>query len=40
MPIIGVVSADSTRNLYVETLGFTHVMGMVGKDGQFDFCTS
>ena len=39
MPIIGVVSADRTRNLYVETLGFTHVMGMVGKDGQLDFCT-
>jgi hypothetical protein len=21
-------------NFYVDTLGFTHVMGMVGKDGQ------
>ena len=39
MPIIGVGSVDKARNFYVDTLGFTHVMGMVGKDGQFDFCT-
>ena len=39
MPIIGVGSVDTTRNFYVDTLGFSHVMGMVGKDGQLDFCT-
>src|SRR2546426_6424811 len=39
MPIIGVGSVDRARNFYVDTLGFTHVMGMIGKDGQFDFCT-
>ena len=39
MPIIGVLSVDAVRNFYVDTLGFTHVMGMVGKDGQLDFCT-
>jgi uncharacterized glyoxalase superfamily protein PhnB len=39
MPIIGVGSVDRARNFYVDTLGFAHVMGMIGKDGQFDFCT-
>ena len=39
MPIIAVGSVDAIRNFYVDTLGFTHVMGMVGKDGQLDFCT-
>lgn len=39
MPIIAVPSVDATRNFYVETLGFQHLMGMVGKDGQLDFCT-
>lgn len=39
MPIIAVPSVDATRNFYVDTLGFQHVMGMVGKDGQLDFCT-
>ena len=39
MPIIGVESVDAIRNFYVDTLGFHHVMGMVGKDGQLDFCT-
>ena len=39
MPIIVVGSVDEVRKFYVDTLGFTHVMGMVGKDGQFDFCT-
>lgn len=39
MPMIVVGSVDTIRNFYVETLGFTHVMGMVGKDGQLDFCT-
>lgn len=39
MPIIAVASVDATRNFYVDTLGFRHVMGMIGKDGQLDFCT-
>jgi uncharacterized glyoxalase superfamily protein PhnB len=39
MPIIAVESVDEIRNFYVEALGFDHVMGVVGKDGQFDFCT-
>ena len=39
MPIIAVPSVDEARNFYVNTLGFQHVMGMVGKDGLLDFCT-
>ena len=39
MPIIGVDSVDEVRNFYVDTLGFEHSMGVVGKDGQFDFVT-
>ena len=37
--MIVVPSVDAIRNFYVDSLGFTHVMGMVGKDGQLDFCT-
>lgn len=37
MPIIRVESVDLARDFYVDTLGFSHVMGMVGKDGQLDF---
>ena len=39
MPMIVVASVDAVRNYYVDRLGFSHVMGMVGKDGQLDFCT-
>ena len=39
MPMITVTSVDDIRNFYVDRLGFSHVMGMVGKDGQLDFCT-
>jgi uncharacterized glyoxalase superfamily protein PhnB len=39
MPIITVDSVDQERNFYVEQLGFDHVMGVVGKDGEFDFVT-
>jgi PhnB protein len=39
MPIITVESVDAIRQFYVETLGFDHMMGVVGKDGQFDFVT-
>ena len=39
VPIIAVGSVDEIRSFYVDTLGFDHVRGVVGKDGQFDFCT-
>lgn len=39
MPIITVDSVDRIRDFYVETLGFDHLMGAVGKDGRFDFVT-
>jgi uncharacterized glyoxalase superfamily protein PhnB len=39
MPIIAVDSVDDMRNFYVDTLGFNHMMGVVGKDGQLDFCS-
>lgn len=39
MPIIAVPSVDDVRNFYVDTLGFSHQMGVVGKDGQLDFVT-
>ncbi len=39
MPMIAVDSVDTARNFYVDKLGFEHVMGMVGKDGQLDFVT-
>jgi uncharacterized glyoxalase superfamily protein PhnB len=39
MPIIAVDSVDAVRDFYVDKLGFQHVMGMVGKDGQLDFVT-
>jgi uncharacterized glyoxalase superfamily protein PhnB len=39
MPIIAVESVDEIRSFYVDRLGFDHVMGVVGKDGQLDFCT-
>ncbi len=39
MPIIGVPSVDEIRNFYIDQLGFEHVMGVIGKDGQLDFVT-
>ena len=39
MPIIAVGSVDEVRKFYVERLGFDHLMGVVGKDGEFDFVT-
>jgi uncharacterized glyoxalase superfamily protein PhnB len=39
MPMISVGSVDQSRSFYVEKLGFSHMMGMLGKDGQLDFCT-
>jgi uncharacterized glyoxalase superfamily protein PhnB len=39
MPMIYVDSVDDARAFFVERLGFGHMMGMLGKDGQLDFCT-
>jgi PhnB protein len=39
MPMISVDSVDQERAFYIEKLGFNHMMGMLGKDGQLDFCT-
>ena len=39
MPMISVDSVDAARSFYVDKLGFSHMMGMLGKDGQLDFCT-
>jgi PhnB protein len=39
MPMISVDSVDLARTFYVEKLGFDHMMGMLGKDGQLQFCT-
>lgn len=39
MPMIAVESVDAVRDFYVDKLGFQHVMGMIGKDGQLDFVT-
>ncbi|MFZ5621354.1 MAG: VOC family protein [Pseudomonadota bacterium] len=39
VPIIAVESVDETRRFYLDNLGFDHVRGLVGKDGQLDFCT-
>lgn len=39
VPIIAVESVDEIRRFYIETLGFDHVRGVIGKDGQLDFCT-
>ena len=37
---IAVPSVDATPSSCVDALGFQHVMGMIGKDEQLDFCTS
>ena len=39
MPIIAVESVDTVRDFFVDTLGFDHVMGVLGRDGQLDFVT-
>ncbi|MCC7124190.1 MAG: hypothetical protein IT178_05035 [Acidobacteria bacterium] len=38
IPNLLVASVDKTRGYFIDTLGFDHTMGMVGKDGQLDFC--
>ena len=39
MAMIYVDSVEQARSFYVDKLGFTHMMGMLGKDGLLDFCT-
>ena len=39
VPILTMVSVDETRKFYIDNLGFDHVRGIVGNDGQLDFCT-
>ena len=39
MAMIYVNSVEDARSFYVDKLGFTHMMGMLGKDGLLDFCT-
>jgi len=39
MAMIYVDSVEDARAWYVDKLGFTHMMGMLGKDGRLDFCT-
>ena len=39
MPILYVESVEPLREFYVDKLGFGHMMGMLGGDGQLDFCT-
>ncbi len=34
MPIVTVDSVDAIRSFYVDELGFDHMMGVVGKDGE------
>lgn len=37
MPLRYVQSVDAMRSFYLDKLGFEHLMGMVGADGQLDF---
>jgi hypothetical protein len=37
MPLRYVPSVDQLRTYYLEQLGFEHMMGIVGADGQLDF---
>jgi uncharacterized glyoxalase superfamily protein PhnB len=38
VPSFFVDSVETQRAFYIDQLGFGHRMGMVGKDGQLDFC--
>ena len=39
MAMIYVDSVEQARSFYEDTLGFTHLRAMLGKDGLLDFCT-
>jgi hypothetical protein len=38
VPIIAVGSVEETRRFYIETVGFDHMRGVVGKDEQCEIC--
>lgn len=38
IPSLFVDAVEPLRTFYIEKLGFDHMMGVVGKDGQLDFC--
>ena len=38
IPNIHVDAIEDLRQFYIDQLGFAHMMGVVGKDGQLDFC--
>ncbi len=38
VPSFFVDSVETERAFYIEKLGFSHRMGMVGRDGRLDFC--
>lgn len=38
VPSFFVDSVEKQRAFYVERLGFAHRMGLVGRDGELDFC--
>jgi uncharacterized glyoxalase superfamily protein PhnB len=38
VPSFFVDSVEAQRAFYIDKLGFAHRMGMVGRDGQLDFC--
>jgi uncharacterized glyoxalase superfamily protein PhnB len=38
VPNLIVESIEPLRSFYLDQLGFEHMMGMVGKDGNLDFC--
>src|SRR5512134_3206157 len=37
-PNLWVDAVEPLRSFYIDSLGFDHMMGMVGKDGKLDFC--
>lgn len=38
-PIIAVPSVDLIRRFYTDSLGFSHLRGMMSDDGELEFCT-
>ncbi|WP_394824469.1 VOC family protein [Pendulispora albinea] len=38
IPSLMVQAVEPLRDFYIGKLGFEHMMGIVGKDGAFDFC--
>jgi len=38
VPNLWVEAVEPLRDFYIEKLGFDHAMGVVGKDGNLDFC--